>query len=219
MNKLLLSGLLVASLTAVVQAQITTYRYIGTVTSVGANLGTAVQIGQAYEADFTFDESVALHNNLGGFALYKSMHHEIRISTGSGTLTWSASTPLSNNFNNGFAVHNNNGGRDAFIVDAAPGLLVGPSLNGNAISSLSFTLQDSTQVAFSSTAIPTFLTPGAFPTKVLNLLFANQFPAEIIRFDLTSIVKNPAPIPEPSTYALVLGLAALVGLRLRRRAS
>lgn len=211
----LLTGL--ALLAATAFAQTTTFRYSGTVTSVGADLGSTVQVGDAYQADFTFDPAVALFNNMGAMAIYKSTLSEIRITTGSGLLTWSASTPLSNNTNNGFTVNNNNGGSDSIVFSTGPGLLSGPSLNGNAVVSHNFTLQDSTQAVFSSVAIPNTLSPASFPTKVLRLYFDGNLPADTIDFGLTSIEKNPSAIPEPSTYALAFGVAGLAGALWRRR--
>lgn len=211
----LLTGL--ALLTASAFAQTTTFRFSGTVTSVGSDLGSTVQVGNAYQADFTFDPAVALFNNMGAMAIYKSTLSEIRITTGSGLLTWSVSTPLSNNTNNGFTVNNNNGGSDSIVFSTGPGLLTGPSLNGNAVVSHNFTLRDNTQAAFTSVAIPNTLNPASFPTKVLRLYFDGNLPTDEINFNVTSIEKNPSAIPEPSTYALAFGVAGLAGALWRRR--
>jgi hypothetical protein len=210
-----LTGLVLLATSAL--AQTTTFRFSGTVASVGADLGTTVQVGNAYQADFTFDPAVALFNNMGAMALYRSTLSEIRITTSGGVLTWSASDPLSNDLNNGFTVNNNNGGSDSIIFSTGTGQLVGPSLNGNAVVSHNFTLQDSTQAVFSSVAIPNTLNPASFPTKVLRLYFDGNLPADTINFSLTSIEKNPSAIPEPSTYALAFGLAGLGGALWRRR--
>ncbi len=217
MRKILVVASLLSILAISINAQVTTYRMSGAVASVGGDLGSSVQVGQTYEADFVFDESLALFNNFGSFALYKSTLTEIRITTGSGILTWSASTPLSNDANNGFAVHNNNSGRDAIIFSTGPGYLVGPALNSLNVSTLVFTLQDSTQTAFSNASIPTFLSPASFPLKLLDLNFGNQFPSEQIKFNLSTIERNPMPVPEPSTYALLAGAVALLGAVIRRR--
>ncbi len=213
----LLTGLVLLAASAF--AQTTTFRFSGTVTSVGSELGSTVQVGNAYEADFTFDPAVALFNNMGAMAIYKSTLSEIRITTGSGLLTWSVSTPLSNNTNNGFTVNNNNGGSDSIVFSTGPGLLAGPSLNGNAVVSHNFTLRDNTQAAFSSVAIPNALNPASFPTKVLRLYFDGNLPADEINFNVSTIEKNPSAIPEPSTYALAFGLAGLAGALWRRRAT
>lgn len=210
--------LLLALTTLTATAQVTVYRISGTVASVGGDLGSTVQVGNAFQVDFTFDESVALHNNFGSFALYKSMESELQIVTGgSGTLTWTASTPLSNDFNHGFAISNNNSGYDRINFDANSTYLAGPALNGESVSSLYFNLQDFTQTAFASTAIPASLSLGSFGQKEGRLYFDGQTASETINFTLTNIEKNPSAIPEPSTYAAVLGGLALAGVMLRRR--
>ncbi len=198
-------------------AQVTTFRFSGTVASVGANLGSDVQVGQAYQADFTFDPAVATQFNFGNFALYKSILSEIRIFTGNGTLTWTASDPLSNDINNGFSIDNNNGGRDAITFSTGPGQLLGPALNAKPVVSHNFTLQDNSQTAFASAAIPGSLAPTDFGTKVLRLYFDGNLPADTIDFNLSSIELNPTAIPEPSTYALMAGSLVLVGAFWRRR--
>lgn len=212
--------LLLALTNLTATAQVTVYRISGTVALVGGDLGSTVQVGNAFQVDFTFDESVALHMNFGSFALYKSMASELRIVTGgSGTLTWTASTPLSNDFNHGFAVSNNNSGYDRINFDANNTYLAGPVLNGVSVSSLYFNLQDFTQTAFGSTAIPSSLSLGSFGQKEGRLYFGGQTAGETIDFTLTGIEKNPAAIPEPSAYAALLGGMALAGLLWRRRAS
>lgn len=198
-------------------AQITVYRITGTVASVGGDLGTTVQTGNSFQVDFKFDEAVALHMNFGSFALYKSMESKLQIVTsGNGTLTWMASTPLSNDFNHGFAVNNNNSGSDRINFDANSTYLAGPMLNSETVSSLYFNLQDFTQTAFNSTAIPSSLSLGAFGQKEGRLYFGGQTAGETINFTLTNIDRNPA-VPEPSTYAAILGGLALIGVVLRRR--
>lgn len=198
-------------------AQVTTYRFSGTVASVGANLGSTVQAGNAYQADFSFDPAVATQFNFGSFALYKSLLSEIRITTAGGTLVWAAADPLSDDINHGFTIDNNNGGRDAITFSTGPGQLLGPALNGKAVVSHNFTLQDNTQTAFSSANIPASLGPTDFGTKVLRLYFDGNLPADTINFNLTSIELNPTAIPEPSTYALLAGSLALGGVCWRRR--
>lgn len=215
MRLLLLAAVLGSTVT--LTAQVTTYRFSGTVASVGANLGSTVQVGDAYEADFAFDPAFATQFNFGNFALYKSVLSEIRIFTGGGTLTWTASDPLSNDINNGFSVDNNNSGRDAITFSTGPGQLLGPALNGEAVVSHNFTLQDNTQTAFASAGIPASLAPTDFGTKVLRLYFDGNLPADTIDFNLTSIQLNPTAIPEPSTYALMAGALALGDVCWRRR--
>ncbi len=206
------------SLYALVTADpITTFRFAGTVQSVGADLGPAVSVGDFYEADFVFDEATALFNNFGNLALYNNLLSEIRIQTTGGTLTWSASDPLGNDINNGFTIDNNNLGRDAITFSTGPGQLLGPALNGEAVVGHNFNLSDFTQTAFSSTAIPNSLSPSSFALKVLTLTFDGNLEADTIRFNLSSITKNPAPVPEPSTYlTLAGGTLALLMLRSRR---
>ena len=191
-------------------APITTYRFSGTVSAVGSNLGSTVQVGNAYAADFTFDEAIALQFNFGNFALYKNTLSEIRItSTGSGLLTWSASDPLSNDINNGFTIDNNSLGRDAITFSTGPGQLLGPALNGESVVSHSFNLTDGTQTAFSSAGIPAALSPASFATKVLTLTFDGNLEADTIRFNLVQIEKNPSAIPEPATSTALVGLLVL----------
>lgn len=202
---------LVLGATLSLPAQVTTFRFNGTVASVGSNLGSDVQVGDTYQADFTFDPAVATQFNFGNFAVYRSILSEIRIFTGSGTLTWTASDPLSDDVNNGFTIDNSNNGRDAITFSTGPGQLVGPALNGEAVGSHNFTLQDNRQTAFANSNIPTFLNPASFGTKALRLTFDGNLEADTINFSLSSIDLNPTAIPEPSTYALLAGGLALAG--------
>lgn len=60
---------LVLGATLSLPAQVTTFRFNGTVASVGSNLGSDVQVGDTYQADFTFDPAVATQFYFGNFAV------------------------------------------------------------------------------------------------------------------------------------------------------
>jgi hypothetical protein len=204
----------------VATSQVTTYRFTGTVAIVGGDLGSTVQVGNAFQADFVFDEAAAFFNDVGTTTVYKSTLSEISIFTsGSGTLTWSLASPLSDNTSHGFSV-TNNGGFDGISFSTpggGPDKLTGPLLNSYLVSSLYFNIRDTGSTVFSSEAIPASLSLASFNFRQAYLYFNNQFPGETITFTLTNIEKNPSAIPEPSAYAAVFGGLALVGVIVSRR--
>lgn len=217
MTKFLLAGFLIGSV-GLVAAPITTYRFIGTVSSVGTNLGSTVAVGNAYQADFTYDEAVAPQLSTPNFSIYRSTFTEIRIATSGGPLTWNFSTPLSNNSNHSFTVDNNNLGRDAINFGPGAGLLSGPTLNSKFSSSVTFTLSDPSQTAFANANRPSSLNPSSFATKVLSMTFDGNIPIDDqILFSLVSIEKNPsAAIPEPASISLLAGALILGAVATRR---
>ena len=63
-------------------APITTYRFSGTVSAVGSNLGSTVQVGNAYAADFTFDEAIAQLGAAVGAQVVDGKHLTVHVEQG-----------------------------------------------------------------------------------------------------------------------------------------
>jgi hypothetical protein len=193
-----------------------TFRISGTVGFVGSNLGTTIQAGvDPFEILLRF-ETVQTPQTGAGFpggltSSYRLLETTIRI-YGDSTYTWGFSTPLMDNVSHDFAIHNDTGNplQDKFTTGSSlayTGPTLGPS--NKAFSHWGLTFINSGATYLSDTSIPASVSLAPFNTKLIDLTFVGYMAADQIKLTATTFEYATAAIPEPSTWAALLGAGAL----------
>lgn len=200
----------------------------GIVSTVGANLGTEIDgVAPVFADRDTFEIVLRFDTNqtpsispagVGQTASYRLLETSIKIFGDNATFSWGTTQ---NSVSHSFGVTNNFfGGSDSFTSGGSllgiTGSLLGPSNKAFSNWDLSFTNNAGTY--FANTDIPTFMDPAAFSPKSISLVFDGLMSADSIVLSTTGIQVLSA-IPEPSTWAAILGAGALglVACQRRRR--
>jgi hypothetical protein len=200
----------------------------GTVGTVGANLGTEIDGASpvfanrdAFEIVLRFDTNQTPSISpagVGQTASYRLLETTISIFGDNATFSWGTTQ---NSVSHSFGVTNNFfGGADWFTSGGAllgiTGSLLGPGNKAFDNWDLNFTNNAGTY--FTNTDIPTTMDFNAFIPRTITLVFDGFMTADTITLNTTGI--QVLAVPEPSTWAVILGAGALgvAAWRRRRRA-
>ena len=170
-------------------------QFTGTVTDVSAPLAADFSIGESVVGSYQFDETTP--------------DTDVIINTG----TYLAIDDYQVQFNGGYAASAAAGEirvglppANAYTYRARATSPSGPSVSGFSLAGMSLVLEDSSQTAFGSVALPVSLDLGDFDTQLFGLIFGEEF----VEVELTAFTI----VPEPATLALMtLGGLALLGPR------
>lgn len=212
---------------AILRAEEKKFFITGTVGTVGSNLGTEIDGASpnfaerdAFEITLRFDTNQTPSISpagVGQTASYKLLQTEIKIFGDNATFTWGTTQ---NSVSHSFGVTNNFfGGSDWFTSGGSlldiTGSLLGPGNKAFSHWDLNFTNNAGTY--FSNTDIPTTMDVNAFIPRSITLVFDGFMTADTITLNTTGIQVLSA-VPEPSTWAALLGAGALgVAVWHRRR--
>jgi|GEM_PF-3366908 len=214
-----------------VRAEERIIRISGFVGSVGSNLGTTIDGSfpdfnerDPFRIDLRFESTQAptiIPAGTGQTASYNLLESTFTIFADEITYSWGFSTPLADNYSHSFGITN-----DYYLGSGTPqdkftagGSLpyTGPTLNGKAISHWQLTFYNNGGSTFSDTSVPSSLELSSY-VKLLDMTFVGYMTGDQITFSVTNWENLPVtPVPEPSTWAAILGAAALGGVIWTRR--
>lgn len=170
-------------------------QFTGTVTSTTSGLAGGFTVGGLVTGSYRFDETTPDSDATTNRGVYPAID-DYRVQFG-GSYAASATAGEISVRVPPFGVH-------TYAAAASPS---GPNVSGLAPTNMVLVLEDSSQTALGSEALPVSLDPGNFDFRVFQLSFGEDF----VSVDLETF----SIIPEPATAAL-LGLGAMALGRRRR---
>lgn len=199
------------------------FHITGTVATVGANLGTAIDGASpdwaerdAFEIDLTFNSNQTPNISGAGdgeTATYRLLETVITIHGDEGALTWTYSTPAADNVSHSFGVTNDfYGGSDWFSSGLSGATFTGPALgpSNKRFSHWQLQFTQFAGTALDDTDIPSALELSALNVKEITLVFDGfGFEDDITLSVSDATVISATAIPEPSTWVAIVGGLAL----------
>ena len=171
-------------------------QFTGTVTSVSSPLAGGFDVGETVTGFYRFDETTPDTNGAVNAGTYVAIDdYQVQLSGGY------AASAAAGEIGVGLPVT----GAHRYRVDATSPS--GPNVSGFALTGIVILLEDSSQTAFGSPALPVSLDLGDFDFRLFGLIFGEDF----VEAELTTF----AIIPEPAT-ATLLGLSGLALIWRRR---
>jgi hypothetical protein len=186
-------------------------QFIATINSVDAPLAGTFSVGQTLSGSFLYESSTAprtgSNSQFGVFDALSLVEFETPAYLASST--GAPEIQIDNDPGSPFT------DRFGLVARASDGL-TGSNVNGLALQSFGFRLDDSTNTVFTTALVlPTQLQLSQFTTSAFFIFFGNGTDLAIVSGQFTRF--EVAPVPEPTSLTLIsLGVAGL-GIAFRRR--
>ncbi len=210
MIQLILYVAVLAATAAPGQAEIITFHYSGTVESLDFTNGTPTEFapGDTISGTYTFDSTTTDTDSNPGIGVYVSSISSLSTTVGSYTASFvNSEIVVQDNFFSASDFYQISGGSSS-----------GPSVSGIPLNSFSLWLNDTTGTMFSNDSLPLIPTdpatvPGSPQTFITLSFFGsdsggpNELGAVYATLDTLTLVTEQ--VPEPSTYAGLLGITCV----------